>query len=414
MKMNLILIAGMSLASFCFVHAQIIYPMPAKKLVEFSHASPSTKQYEREIELFDSGPFDGISVKLSNEVAAGNIFMVENWRKITDEMKIREFEVVQSISKLSSLENNFLVMYGASQMDWFSDRDWLDVEEQIRFGASLAQMGNFKGILWDPEPYKPGKNPWKYSEQPRNEEFSFDEYFIQLRKRGAQFMEVLQDEFPGLVILSLRELSDYQDGSPFSHGIIPVKDVHVAKAALEEAWWALHLPFILGMLDVIDEDVTYIDANEEAYYYTSALEYFEVRNIINNDMRALIPPGLHKKFKANYYIGHAVSTDYIVGNWAGLISFPYRLAAQGEVLTPEQRALWFEHNMYYALKTSDEYVWLYTEKPNWWTGEKVPAGFYEALERARNKINNSEPLGFEVEDMLEEARDKAEQKYKNK
>jgi len=410
---NFVLILGLILGASCFINAQIVYTPPAKKLVEFSHASPTTKQYVNHIELYDSGPFDGISVKLSKEVAAGNIFMVENWRGITEEQKFQEYEVVETIAEKSTLEHNLLVLYGASQMDWFSDEDWLDVETQIRFGASLAKMGKFKGILWDPEPYKPGKNPWRYSEQPENSEHSFYEYFIQVRKRGAQFMEAIQDEFPGLVLLSLRELSDYQDASPFSQAIVPVKDVHKAEASLEEAWWALHLAFILGMLEVIDEDVTYIDANEEAYYYTSALEYFEVRNIIFNDMRALIPPGLHKKFKANYHIGHAVSTDYIAGNWAGLISFPYRLSAQGEVLSPEQRALWFEHNMYYALKTSDEYVWLYTEKPNWWTGEKVPEGFYEALQRARDKINKVDPLGFEVEEMLEEARDKAEKKYKN-
>ena len=103
--------------------------------------------------------------------------------------------------------------------------------------------------------------------------------------------------------------------------------------------------------------------------------------------RALIPAGLHKKYKANYYLGHAVSTDYIAGNWAGLLNgFPYRLSGQGAVLKPEERALWFEHNMYYALKTSDEYVWLYTERANWWTGENIPEGFSDAMERAKEKI----------------------------
>lgn len=404
---------GLFLGTSDCITAQIVYHPPKKKLVEFSHASPTTKQYLKNIALFDGGPFDGISVKLSKDVAAGNIFMVENWRTVTEEQKLSEYAVIESIAEKSKLEHNLLVLYGASQMDWFSDEDWLDVETQIRFGASLAKMGNFKGILWDPEPYKPGKNPWQYSEQPGTSEHSFYEYFIQVRKRGTQFMTAIQDEFPGLVLLSLRELSDYQDASPFSQAIVPVKDVHQAESSLEGAWWGLHLAFILGMLEVIDEEVTYIDANEEAYYYTSALEYFEVRNIINNEMRALIPPGLRNKFKANYHIGHAVSTDYVAGNWVGLNSFPYRLSAQGDVLTPEQKAHWFEHNVYYALKTSDEYVWLYTEKPNWWTGEKIPEGFYQALESARNKINNSEPLGFQIEEMMEEARDTAEKKYQN-
>jgi len=391
------------------ISAQIIYPPLAKKLVEFSWASPTTKEFNNNIELYDSGPFDGVSVKLSKDVGGGNIFMVDNWEKVTEEMKDKELEIVKSIGEKSALKHNFLALYGASQMDWFSDQQWKNAEAYIRYAANLAKVGNFKGILWDPEPYKPGKNPWKMSEQPNREGRIYYDYYTQVRKRGAQFIQAIQDEYPGVVILSLREFSDYLTASPFSQAIIPVQDIKQAKSNLEEAWWALHLPFTIGILDAINEDVTFIDANEEAYYYTSAMEYYKVRNDLFNDTRALLPAAIHKKFKANYYLGHAVSTDYIAGNWAGLLSaFPYRLTAQGTMLTTQEKALWFEHNMYYALQTSDEYVWLYSEDLNWWTGEKVPEGFLDALQRARKKIDEVQPLGFKIEEMLEKARDDAE------
>ena len=393
--------------------AQVIYDPPEKKLMEFSWASPDTREYSQNTELYDSGPFDGISVKLTKEVGGGNIFMVENWAAVSDELKEQEYERIKIIGTKSSLEHNFLVLYGAAQMDWFSDKDWKQVEVYLRYAANLARIGKFKGILWDPEPYKPGKNPWRMSEQPDKGERNYYDYYLQVRKRGAQFIKILKDEYPGLTILSLREFSDYQTASPFSQAILPLKDKKKSMSTLEEAWWALHLPFTLGILDAIDDDIVFIDGNEEAYYYTSAIEYYKVRNEIFNDTRALIPAGLHKKFKANYYLGHAVSVDYIVGNWAGILNgFPYRLSGQGTVLTPEQRALWFEHNVYYALKTSDEYIWLYTEDANWWTGENIPAGFPEALERARSKVNRVEPLGFAVDEMLEKAREEAAKKDK--
>lgn len=393
------------------LYAQIIYDPPEKYLMEFSWASPDTKEYNQNMELYESGPFDGISVKLTKEVGGGNIFMVENWATVSENIKENEYKKIKSIGERSTLEHNFLVLYGASQMDWFSDEDWKKVETHLRFAANLAKVGKFKGLLWDPEPYKPGKNPWRMSEQPERAERTYYDYYLQLRERGAQFIEIIQDEFPGLTILSLREFSDYQTASPFSQAILPLKDKKQSRSDLEGAWWALHLPFTLGILDAIHEDVTFIDGNEEAYYYTSALEYYKVRNEIFNDTRALIPLGLHKKFKSNYYLGHAVSVDYIAGNWAGLLNgFPYRLSGQGAVLTPEQRALWFEHNIYYALKTADEYVWLYTEDANWWTGENIPEGFADALNRARKKIEEVKPLGYQIEDMLEKARYKAEKK----
>jgi len=402
-----IILVGVDCVSF----AQVIYDPPEKKIMEFSWASPDTHEYCKSVELYDSGPFDGISVKLTKEVGGGNIFMVENWAAVSDEIKEKEYERIEIIGKESSLKHNFLVLYGASQMDWFSDEDWKQVEVYLRYAANLARVGKFKGILWDPEPYKPGNNPWRLNEQPDKGDRNYYDYYLQVRKRGAQFIKILQDEYPCLTILSLREFSDYQTASPFSQAILPLKDKQQSRSTLEGAWWALHLPFTLGILDAIDDDVVFIDGNEEAYYYTSALEYYKVRNEIFNDTRAIIPAGLHKKFKANYCLGHAVSVDYIAGNWAGILNgFPFRLSGQGTVLTPEQRALWFEHNVYYALSTSDEYIWLYTENANWWTGLNIPEGFTEALDRAKSKVDKVEPLGFEVEEMLEKARNVAEKK----
>jgi hypothetical protein len=396
------------------VNGQIIYETPSKKLIEFSHKSPTTIQYVNNIEFYEDIPFDGITVKLPADVGGGNIFMVDDWEKVDEIKKLEQKEVIELIGNKSSLQHNFLVIYGASQMDWFSDEQWKAVEENLRYCVKLAKLGNFKGILWDPEPYKPGKNPWKYHHLPLNDKYSFEEYYHQIQKRGSQFIQIIQEEYPGLIILSLRELSDYQSASPFSQFILPVVDPLSAIEKLEYGYWGLHLPFTLGIINKINEDVTFIDANEEAYYYTSAIEYYKFRDIIFNDALTLVPEKLRKKYKSKYSIGHAISTDYIAANWVGLNSFPYKLSAQAEMLTPEQRAQWFEHNVYYALSTTDEYAWLYTEGPNWWTGDKIPSGFEDALVRAREKVNNSQPLGFSIEEMLLKAQAEAEKKYKNK
>ena len=168
------------------------------------------------------------------------------------------------------------------------------------------------------------------------DKYSYYEYYAQVRKRGSQFIEAIQQEFPGAVILSLREFSDFLTASLFSQKVLPATDLATAKDKLKRAWWGLHLPFTLGIMGAIHENIKFIDGNEEAYYYTSAIEYYKVRKELEDDTRSLIPPGLHRKFKANYQIGHAISTDYITGNWFGYLNgFSNRLSGQGVVLTPE-------------------------------------------------------------------------------
>jgi hypothetical protein len=68
-------------------------------------------------------------------------------------------------------------------------------------------------------------------------------------------------------------------------------------------------------------------------------------------------------------------------------------------LSPEDRLRQLEHNVYYALATSDEYAWCYGERIGWWEkGQPValPEGAVSAIRSARVKHDRREPLGFEM------------------
>jgi hypothetical protein len=49
----------------------------------------------------------------------------------------------------------------------------------------------------------------------------------------------------------------------------------------------------------------------------------------------------------------------------------------------------FEASVRRGLEVADEYVWVYTEQPRWWSSEggaiRCPGAYMEALERARTK-----------------------------
>lgn len=402
------------LSALSCLNGQIVYELPKKKLIDFGWNSPFIREYKANMKLYENGPFDGVTLKLSEEACAGNVFMVRNWAKTNSQTKESERKMILSLEKSKILTDNFIVIYGGSQMDWFSDEDWALVEDQIRFAARLAKAAGCKGVVWDPEPYKPGNNPWKYNEQTKAEQHTFQEYSVQVRKRGARFMNALQEEFPGIIIFSLRELSDWQNGSPFSGALLPVTNRENTIRELENAWWGLHPAFYAGFLEAIQPGTELIDGNEEAYYYTSALEFYMVRETLADDARALVPPELWSKHASFLRIGHSISADYISGNWLGMTPFPYRLTGQGLMMTSADRAKWFEHNAYYALRTSDRYAWLYTEDMNWWKNDKLPEGFQEALLRAKTKVNAGQPLGFEIDLIIQNAQKKAEQEYKNK
>ena len=65
----------------------------------------------------------------SKEVGAGNIFMVDMYRNISDKAWTDEEKVIAGIKQSSVLTDNFLSIYGGSQLDWFSDEDWVVVGE---------------------------------------------------------------------------------------------------------------------------------------------------------------------------------------------------------------------------------------------------------------------------------------------
>ncbi len=109
---------------------------------------------------------------------------------------VGEFRALQQI-RWRKFTDNFIIMYSASTMDWFSDPDWECVLHNVGLCAKAAKVGNLKGLCFDLEPY--GDNPWLYSRQPRAKERSFEEYQAIVRRRGAQMMAEIQKYLPAPV-----------------------------------------------------------------------------------------------------------------------------------------------------------------------------------------------------------------------
>jgi hypothetical protein len=391
---------------------QVTYKTADKKIVDLYSNPPAVVEAFEMLSKKPKTSIDGYVIKLPEYVGEGYIFHVEQWKKIAPQQFADFAKSIKNLPEIKHAKENFLMLYAGCTMDWFNDDDWKLVEENIIYSVSVAKKIGMKGICWDPESYK-GHNPWEYAKQPDYKKHTFLEYCAQVRKRGARFMQLIQQYFPGGIILSLRELSDYASGSAYTNKLLSQKD-SLVNIYMEEQFFALRPAFINGNLDALQPGTRWIDGNEDAYYYTSALEFYQNVNTLRHDANMLVDSVNRLKYLSQVEVGNAISSDYIGAKWAKLkdYSFPAYLCSQAYFLTPAQRAIWFEHNTYYSLKTANEYVWLYDEETNWLRNQKIPEGFEKALISAKNKILNKEALGFAVEKMLLEAQKKAKEKIK--
>jgi hypothetical protein len=361
-----------------------------KKLIEFGWDVPAPAFVKQNIQQMEKRPFDGIVVSLKG---AKNVFLHKPY-----DLKdfTQDFENLQT-TNFSKFKDNFVLIWGTTEeeWDWFSESDWQATEQNIHLFAKAARAGKFVGIVFDPESY--GVNPWIYVKLPSAKDKSFEEYWQQVRKRGIQFMQVLQQELPGVKVLSLFQLSYLSD-------FLDEPDPKERIRQLSTAKYGLLAPFLNGMLDVAQPNTRLVDGNERSYYYTDKESFFESYNLIKEKVISFVDSENRSKYALQVQVGQALYIDQLFA----IRQPPEELLSYH--LTPQERAKWLEHNTYYALSTTDEYVWCYSEEMNWWKNN-VPDGVEEAIRSARQKINMQKPLGFNIQVMIQKA--KIMQKAKN-
>ena len=355
---------------------------PAKKLIEYGWDVPTPAQMRDELAAMEKRPFDGLIFRLGGGHNAFVTKPLEPAKFADDERILRGLEFTR-------FRDNFVLIWGspAADFDWFDDSQWDAIEANARLLTGIAQAGRIRGICFDPEPYD--FSLWDYSKQPRAKEHSFAEYRAKVRQRGAQLMRAFEKPMPGATILTFFHLSLYD-----RFATVP-EEARTERLARES--WGLMPDFFVGMLESASPRARFIDGNENAYYYTSREQYFRAYHAIRERARGLLPADLRENYNRQVQAGQAL---YVDQNFA--LRQPNTEKYLSYKMTPEERAKWFEHNTYWALYTTDEYVWCYSERMNWWKNQ-TPPSLEQAIVNARQKIAEGKPLGFEIEPLLESA-----------
>jgi hypothetical protein len=323
---------------------------PKKKIVEYGWDVPYPDFVRDNIRQMEKRPFEGIIFRTKG---FDHIFDTRPWKQ--DKLQ-PQLDTLAQI-KWKKFTDNFLTLYAASKwkMDWFNDEPWNVIVENMKL-FSLAV------------------------------------------RRGRQFIIALQQHMPEIRVLSFFQLG------LFGH-IVDEPDPKIRREKLRKQWMPLLPAFCIGMLEGAAPGTILIDGNESAYYYESPHKFYKDYHLIRQRAQTLVPQELRKKYNSHVQVGMALYIDQALGKRT--------VKTISQSMSREQQLKFFEHNVYYALTTSDEYVWCYSERMNWWLPPEklkkdriLPPAVEQALISARQKYDLGKPLGYDIKDMVEAARKK--------
>ncbi|MAE66894.1 MAG: hypothetical protein CMJ18_21765 [Phycisphaeraceae bacterium] len=377
------LIAAIVLASIPFAFAGPedfeshirTWELPRTKIIEWDWETSfyTLEHLNRQIRNVERPPFDGMVITINH----ADRFYKDG---LCHEVRWTEQEMQPVYDALASIEwkaytHNFIAVFAGeshlgkdrrARMDWFNDEHWDNVLHNLRLLTRAAVAGKCVGLLFDPETYH--RTVWNYYPNPRRrqkaaEHFgtkSYDEYFDQVRRRGAQYMEVIQSEMPECVIFNA------------------YLAIRIGPSTTAQSIYGFYHAFLNGMLDAAGPGITFVDGNESSYSYKTKADFDRGYSDIRHRKLAYIAPENRRKYNAQVQAAPALFMDEIFGigkmrRWTGThMAYPDRVRL-------------FEECLVHAMDASDEYVWIYAEKMNW-RNERVPSGAIDAMKRARARV----------------------------
>jgi hypothetical protein len=338
-----------------------------KKLIEFGWDEPDTsflRVHQRELA---QTPFDGCVFHVHAQIGQGRSENVAwlGWgrRSFTRDQLKQAMDDLSAIS-WGRMRHNFLRFnVTPADLDWFDDH--LAALGNARLAAEVAGAGGCDGILLDTEPYE-GKL-FDYHQQRHAARHSWQDYAAQANRRGQQVMAAFQEGFPDLAILLT-----------FGHSLV-WNESDGGKRPLADCSNGLLVPFLDGMIAAANGKARLVDGHELSYGFRDADAFMRAHETIARKSAGLAadPPGYSRRVSAGF------------GLW---MDFSWRQLGWS-VAEPEKNYFSparFEASLRAAVEQADEYTWIYTEKPRWWSQKPgmidLPPAYIDAVRRVRTAL----------------------------
>jgi len=337
---------------------------PIKKLIEFGWDEPDTafmKAHQREME---QTPFDGcvfhVNTSTKGKPAENFTWLCWGKRRFLEEEFSAAREDLRSI-RWTRFKHNFLRFnVTPGDLDWFDDHD--AAMANARLAARLAREGHCRGILLDTEQYEKGL--FNYRRQSHSGSKSWDEYAAQVRRRGREFMTALQEGFPDLALMvTFGPSLVWTEGKG---GEVPIA----------ERDYGLLVPFFDGLLASARGGTKVVDGYELSYGYREPGQFDRGREIMAREAAELMQDASSYRRVISPGFGLWMDYDWRKEGWK----------------TDDPGANYFspprlKSALRAALERSDEFVWVYSETPRWWTASgaasQLPEAYAKAVRDAR-------------------------------
>jgi len=346
-------------------------PVVSKKLIEFGWDEPDTAFMRKHAAQMDATPFDGCVYHIRYLQPDGKDadFLWACWGK----QAFTTQQVQHAINDLKAtrfqrLRHNFLRFnVTPGNLDWFDD--YSAVINNARLAAWVAREGGV-GILFDTEQYS--AQLFDYRKQTNASTKTWEQYAAQTRQQGREVMQAFQEGFPGLKVLMT-----------FGYGM-PWQESDGGKRPLREGAYGLLAPFLDGMVEAAQGGSQLIDGWESAYSYFEEKKFQKARQMIHHDILAMVAD--REKYQRVFSASFGLWMDYQWNKQGWNVEHPKR-----NPQPPDK----FEGVVRTALQYADEYVWIYSETPRWWTDSggptNLPPAYDAAIRRAASRAAQSGP-----------------------
>ena len=344
----------------CQQSAPVAASPKAKKLIEWGFDQPTTTRLRNDIVNMEKSPFDGVvlaaygldaekkQVNLAWDAFGAKPYSKEQFTTAVEDLKATHFK---------KFTDNFLrVNVTPGDVDWFDDAGWSVICSHGAVAGWICSQGRLKGIMFDTEQYNKKGRLFYYQEVPGKEKHTFKEYVAQVKKRGFEFGTALSAEKPDISIL-FTYTGSYQ--------------IVAEKAPLEWTILGMLPAFIDGMMAGANSKAKFVDGLETAYGAKDAGELNRLRSSVYEADKLSSDKAA---FDARMTVGFGLwlDKDWQKNGWD-----PANLTRN--YFQPVE----FETAVRTALDLSDRYVWIYSEKLNWWTGAGISPAYAQALEKAK-------------------------------